>query len=175
MKALIFLFTLSGAILSAQNLNYKNLKSFIGNRVFEFEDFYKIKSTKTENHFENLSITYQEVVIDNKTFNIYLFTEGKNISKIEVSNTKEKTQYFTQQAEDLENNSEVKKNYKTIFVSVNNKSNKKKIYFEKINELIDSLKNKKYDLKDFIAEVDCPPLKANLYLNENETHLTIKN
>ena len=63
----------------SQNLDYKNLKQLIGNRVNELEDFYKISSTSIEDNFVNQKVMYNSVKIEPYTVNLEVETEGKNL------------------------------------------------------------------------------------------------
>ncbi|MCW3160214.1 hypothetical protein [Chryseobacterium oryctis] len=174
MKTFALIITLFLIISNAQTVNHENLSGFLGNRVNEFEDFFKIKSTKTNDNFGNLTIDYENASIDGKTYNIQLTTEGKNINNIKVTNNVERTKYFADAAKDLEKTTEVKKNYKTLYVSIVKKATGKKIFFDNTTELMNVLRNKTYDLKDYYGLVESFPLKSTLTIDAEQTQLIIK-
>ena len=174
MKTLVVLATFLSGILGAQSVNYEKLSEFLGNRVYEFEDYYKIKSDKVEDNFGNLTVDYKKVTIDDKTFDIVLTTEGKNINHITLSNSADRTKYFAEAAKDLEKNTEVKKNYKTLFVSIVKKQGGKKIFFDNVTELMKALRDNTYDLTQWYGLVESQPLKTNLTIDSEKTLITIK-
>ena len=169
LNLMICLFTMQ--ITSAQLLTYNNLKDFIGNRIYEFEDFYKIKSTDIDDNFGNLTIEYKDVEIENSIYTIIIKTTGKNIKDIEISNAKQRTDFFKRIAIELEESVKSKKNYKTIYLSIVNNKNKRKIFYDDVNQLIDRLKET--NLNENKGYIESEQLKANLTINQTNTILKI--
>jgi len=161
-----------GSIAFSQSIKYENLKNFIGNRIFEFEDFYNIQSDKIEDNFGNLTVYYNQKNIDDSVFDIILKTEEKNIIEITVINKIDRTKFFKNAGIDLENSVKSKKNYKTVYISLNKLSNKKKTFYETTEELIEKLKTT--DLNEFNGLLESEQLNSSLLINNNETILLIK-
>ena len=157
----------------SQNLDYKNLKQLIGNRVNELEDFYKISSTSIEDNFGNQKVMYNSVKIEPYTVNLEVETEGKNIKRIVVTNSENRTSFFKNIAEEIEKEAPVKKNYKTYYISLVKKSTKKKTYQESVDQLIDLLKKPTTNLKDNYGVLESTPLKSVITINETESILEI--
>ena len=157
----------------SQNLDYKNLKQFIGNRVNELEDFYKVSSASVEDNFGNQKVMYNSVKIEPYTLNIEVETVGKNIKRIVVKNSENRTSFFKNIAEEIEKEAPIKKNYKTYYISLVKNSTKKKIYQESIDQLIDLLKKPTTNLKENYGLLESSPLKTTITINETESILEI--
>lgn len=168
---LLLIFSISNFSL-AQNISYANLKSFINNRVNEFEEYYKITSNDIDDKFGNLTIYYTDKKIDNSEFDFIIKTEGKNIVQILVMNKLHKTGFFRTTGLDLENSLKTTKNYKTAYLYLIKKTNKRKTYFDTIDELIEQLKLT--DLNEFHGTIESEQLNTFLTINNDETKLLIK-
>ncbi len=162
---------LLGTFCFSQQISYQNIKQFIGNRVNEFEDFYNIKSDKIDDNFGNLTVLYNNKIIDDSEYTITLKTKDKNITDIVLVNSKDRTPFFKQLALDLENTTKAKKNYKTIFYSIIKNSNKRKIYYNDVEEMITKLKET--NLTENTGQIESEKLKSTLIINNNETILYI--
>ena len=49
----------------SQELSFKNLKNFIGERVTDFQDFYKVEATEVDDNFGNQTVLFNDILIDN--------------------------------------------------------------------------------------------------------------
>jgi len=156
-----------------QNLNCENLKNLIGERVSDFEEFFEVESSSTEDNFGNLKVHYQAVQIDDYTLDIVLETEGKNIKKIIVSNSEQRTSFFKNLGIDIQKSTPEKKNYKTIYISLVKNKSSKKIFYESINDLIEALKKPATDLTQNYGLVESNALKTTLTIDSEKSVLTI--
>ena len=59
---LTLLLVMLSNVIFAQNLDYKTLKQFIGNRVTELEDYYQIKSSSIDDNFGNQKVHYNRSI-----------------------------------------------------------------------------------------------------------------
>ncbi|WP_312555308.1 hypothetical protein [Empedobacter brevis] len=170
-------FTLSLVLLSiynyAQKLDYKTLKSFIGNRVVELEEYYGIQSSSIEDNFGNQKASYSDIEIAPYEINMVVETEGKNIKKITVINSKNRTSFFQNFAEEIQLASPVKKNYKTYYISLVKNSTKKKMYQESINQLVELLKKPTTDLSQNHGLLEANSLNATITIDHTSSILTI--
>lgn len=174
MKTILFIFLFIVSVgCMAQTLNYENTKQFIGERVNEFEEFYKVKSSNTEDNFGNLKVFYNHVKIEDYTLNILLETKGKNITKITIEDSEEKTKFFKNFATDIQKSTPEKKNYKTFFVALVRNKTKKKIFYESVNELIEILKNPATDLSQNYALAESQTLNSTVTLDDKKSVFVI--
>ena len=157
----------------AQNLDYNNLKQFIGNRVNELEENLNIKSTSIEDNFGNQKVFYNAVVVEPYTANIEVVTEGKNIKSIVVKNTENRTLFFNNLASEIEKNAPVKKNFKTYYISLVKNSTKKKTYQESVQNLVELLKKPTTNLKENHGLLESEMLKTKIHINDTESVLVI--
>lgn len=160
-------------LIFAQNLDYKNLKEFIGNRVNELEEHYSITASSVEDNFGNLKVVYTAVNIDPYVINMEVETEGKNIKRIVVKNSENRTNFFKNIAQEIKQTTPVKKNYKTYYISLVKNSTKKKVYQESIDQLIDVLKNPKTDLTQNHGLLESNALNTTITIDNAESILTI--
>src|SRR5690606_41787969 len=94
MKTLVFMIASLLSLNSmGQQLSYENLKNLIGERISDFEEFFKVESSRTDDNFGNLSVHYQAVQIDDFTLDLVLATEVNNIKKITVPISEHRTSY----------------------------------------------------------------------------------
>ncbi len=157
----------------AQNLDYNNLKQFIGNRVNELEENLNIKSTSIEDNFGNQKVFYNSVTVEPYTANIEVVTEGKNIKSIVVKNTENRTLFFYNLASEIEKNAPVKKNFKTYYISLVKNSTKKKTYQESVQNLVELLKKPTTNLKENHGLLESEMLKTKIHINDTESVLVI--
>jgi len=156
-----------------QNLSYDNLKNLIGERVSDFEDFFKVESSKTDDNFGDMTVYYESVKIDDYSLDIVLSTEGKNIKQITVSNSEQRTSFFKNMGSDIQKSTPEKKNYKTIYVSlVKNKTNKKTFY-ESINDLIEVLKNPSTNMTENHGLLESQTLNATITIDSEKSVMTV--
>jgi len=174
MKTLVFMIASLLSLNSmGQQLSYENLKNLIGERVSDFEEFFKVESSRTDDNFGNLSVHYQAVQIDDYTLDLVLETEGKNIKKITVSNSEQRTSFFRKQGLDIEKSTPAKKNYKTIYISLAKNKSNKKIFYDSINELIEILKKPSTDLTQNHGLIESQALNTTLTIDGEKSVLTI--
>jgi len=174
MKTLLFtLISLISLNAIGQNLSYDNLKNLIGERVSDFEETFKVESSKTDDNFGNLNVHYQAVQIDDYTLDIVLETEGKNIKKITVSNSEQRTSFFKDMGNDVQKSTPEKKNYKTIYISLAKNKSNKKTFYDSINDLIEVLKKPSTDLTENYGLLESHALKATLTINSEKTVLSV--
>ena len=157
----------------SQELSFKNLKNFIGERVTDFQDFYKVEATEVDDNFGNQTVLFNDILIDNYKVDIKLETEGKNIKKVEVKNSDKKTSFFKHITTEIEKETPTKKNYKTVYVSLVKNSTKKKTYFDNSSELIEVLKKSTTDLKQNHGLLESESLKTSVIINDSACILTI--
>jgi hypothetical protein len=167
------LILLLSSVVFSQNLGYENLKQFIGNRVFELEENLQISSTKIEDNFGNQKVIYDAVQVEPYTFNMEVETEGKNIKRIIVKNTENRTLFFHNLAKEIEKTTPVKKNFKTYYISLVKNSTKKKTYQESIDHLVELLKKPTTNLKENHGLLESNALNTIITINDTESVLTI--
>jgi|GEM_PF-3885350 len=174
MKNLLFAFVSFISLNSmGQNLNYDNLKILIGERVSDFEEFFKVESSKTDDNFGDLTVYYESVKVDGYSLDIVLTTEGKNIKKITLSNSEQRTSFFKNMGTDIQKSTPEKRNYKTIYISLVKDKSGKKIFYESLNELIEALKNPSTDLTQNYGLVESHALETTITIDSEKSVLTV--
>lgn len=159
--------------LMGQNLNSENLKNLIGERVNDFEEFFQLTSDKTEDNFGDLTVYYDAVELDGFTVDIVLSTAGKNISKITLANSEQRTSFFKAMGTDIEKSTPEKRNYKTIYISLTQNKSKHKTYFDSVNDLIEVLKKSSTDLTKNHGLVESQTSKITLTIDSEKSIMTI--
>ncbi|MFV0197953.1 hypothetical protein OBK01_07035 [Empedobacter falsenii] len=170
---LTLLLVMLSNVIFAQNLDYKTLKQFIGNRVTELEDYYQIKSSSIDDNFGNQKVHYNSITIDPYTISLEVETEGKNIKRIVVVNSENRTNFFQNIAQEIEQTTPTKKNYKTVYISLVKNSTKKKIYQESISHLIDLMKKPTTNLKENHGLLESSTLNTTISIDDTASVLIV--
>lgn len=174
MKTFLFaFFTLISLNSFGQNLNCENLKNLIGERISDFEEFFQVTSSKKVDNFGNFTVYYQDVEIDDYTLEIILETEGKNIKRITVSSSEQRTSFFQNLGLDLQKSTPEKKNYKNLYISLTKNKTGKKIFYESINDLIEVLKKPTTDLTENHGLIESHLLNTTLTVDSEKSVLTV--
>ena len=100
-------------------------------------------------------------------------TEGKNIKRIVVVNSENRTNFFQNIAQEIEQTTPTKKNYKTVYISLVKNSTKKKIYQESISHLIDLMKKPTTNLKENHGLLESSTLNTTISIDDTASVLIV--
>lgn len=156
-----------------QNLSSENLKNLIDERVSDFEEFFQLNPTKIDDNFGDLTVYYEAIEMDDYTVDFVLTTEGKNIKKITVTNSEQRTSFFKDMGLDIEKSTPEKRNYKTLYVSLVQNKTQRKTFYNSIKDLIEVLRKPTTDLTQNHGLIESQLLNITLTINNENSVMTI--
>lgn len=170
MKKLTFLFILFFGYSFSQTFDIKKMQSFINKTPAELAMFYNTKVESIKDNFGDEKITFEKVKINDQFYFIQVESTSKTIKNITVSVLDNTTNFFKINSEYLESIS----NKDKIFISLTRNVTGEKKYFKDVNELILNLKEGRYSLDYFTANVNSYSEKISIVIGRNFSFIELK-
>ena len=168
-KILLLTILISG--LAFGQIDYKEVQTFVGKPLSEFNDFYKIKPSKVEDNFGDQKIQYSNPKIYN--YDLLLIDtnvkDGK-ITDISLTTDKDYKMFFKNTSEFIQSNTPNDK----LYIVTRRDINGKESFFPTVEKLIDAIKSY-VDLKYYTGIVTSFSLNMECYIFEGASFIVIKN